>query len=256
MVVVILAGGRGTRLSEETELIPKPLVEIGEKPILWHIMKYFSCFGFSDFIVCVGYKSHLIKEYFGNYWQNNADVCINLATNTVKPLKSPEEDWTVSVVGTGLDTMTGGRLLRIKEHLKREGSFILTYGDGIGDVDLHALVEFHRGHGKLATVTGIRMSGRFGALGIEGDRVHSFSEKTDNVDSWVSGGFFVLSPEVLNYIDGDCVIWEKEPLENIALDGQLMVYKHGGSWMCMDTMRDRLELEKLWKRDEAFWKVW
>ena len=219
-------------------------------------MKYYSYFGFSDFIICVGYKSHLIKGFFGNYWQNNADVCINLASNSIKPLKAPEEDWTVSIINTGLDTMTGGRLLRIKDHLNKNEPFMMTYGDGVGDIDLHALLNFHNSHGKLATVTGAKPSGRFGVLGIKGDRVYSFSEKTDNTNSFISAGFFVLSPEVLNYIDSDCTIWEHEPLEKITLNNQLMVYKHEGSWMCMDTLRDKLELEKLWKRDKAFWKVW
>jgi glucose-1-phosphate cytidylyltransferase len=218
-------------------------------------MKYYSHFGFSDFIICVGYKGHMIKEFFGNYWQHNADVCINVASNSVIPLKAPEENWTVSIINTGLDTMTGGRLLRIKEHLK-DDIFMMTYGDGVGDVDLHALVDFHRGHGKLATVTGTNPSGRFGVLGVDGDSVYSFSEKTDNVDSWISSGFFVLSPKVLDYVEGDCIIWEHEPLKNLATDGQLMVYKHRGSWMAMDTLRDKLDLEKLWKKDQAFWKVW
>ena len=255
MVVVILAGGKGYRLLEETINIPKPLVSIGEKPIIWHIMKYFSYFGFTDFIVCGGYKFNLIKEFYVNYWMHNSDIRLNTANNVVRILKPLQDNWNILMIDTGLDTETGGRLLRLKEHIK-DDTFMMTYGDGLADVDLPDLVKFHGSHGKLATVTGVKVPGRFGVLNTDENVVRSFSEKTDNVDSWVSGGFFVLSKKVLDYIECDETVWEKEPLEGLASDNQLMIYKHRGMWRCMDTLRDKDVLEKKWENNQAFWKVW
>lgn len=256
MKVVILAGGKGYRLSEETLHTPKPIVNIGEKPMLWHIMKYFSCFGFNDFIVCGGYKFYLIKEFYANYWMHNSDILVNTASNVIRPLKPSGDSWEILMVDTGLDTETGGRLLRLKDHIK-DDTFIMTYGDGLADINLSELVNFHKLHGRLATVTGVKTPGRFGVLNTSGETVKSFSEKTDTVDSWVSGGFFVLSKKVLNYIDhGDETVWEKSPLERLAGEDQLRVYKHHGNWKCMDTLRDKIELEEKWKNNQAFWKVW
>ena len=256
MKVVILAGGFGTRLSEETHLKPKPMVEIGGKPILWHIMKVYSAYGFNDFIICLGYKGYVIKEYFANYFLHMADVTIDLNNNKIEVHSAKAEPWRVTLVDTGLNTMTGGRIKRIQKFIGDE-TFMLTYGDGVGDIDIKTLVEFHKKHGKYATVTAVQPSGRFGALELdEKDNVLSFREKPRGDGAWINGGFFVLEPAVFDYIEGDETVWEREPLENLAKDGQLVAYKHRGFWKCMDTLRDKNELEKLWQSGNPPWKVW
>ncbi len=256
MKVVILAGGFGTRLSEETHLKPKPMVEIGGKPILWHIMKIYSAYGFNDFIICLGYKGYVIKEYFANYFLHMADVTIDLSNNEIEVHNAKAEPWKVTLVDTGLNTMTGGRIKRIQEFVSNE-TFMLTYGDGVGNIDIRALVEFHKKHGKYATVTAVQPSGRFGALDLkEGGMVLSFREKPKGDGAWINGGFFVLEPQIFDYIKGDDTIWEREPLENLAKDGQLVAYKHKGFWKCMDTLRDKNELESLWQSGNPPWKVW
>ncbi|WP_022854420.1 glucose-1-phosphate cytidylyltransferase [Thermodesulfatator atlanticus] len=256
MKVVILAGGFGTRLSEETHLKPKPMVEIGGKPILWHIMKVYSAYGFNDFIICLGYKGYVIKEYFANYFLHMADVTIDLKNNKIEVHSAKAEPWRVTLVDTGLNTMTGGRIKRIQKFIGDE-TFMLTYGDGVGDIDIKTLVEFHKKHGKYATVTAVQPSGRFGALELdEKDNVLSFREKPRGDGAWINGGFFVLEPAVFDYIEGDETVWEREPLENLAKDGQLVAYKHRGFWKCMDTLRDKNELEKLWQSGNPPWKVW
>lgn len=254
MDIIILAGGLGTRLSEETVNIPKPLVEIGDKPIIWHIMKYYDHFGYNDFIVCTGYKGFMLKEFFSHYWQYNSDICINTATNTTTLLMPPSEDWNVSVIDTGLSACTGTRVNRVRSYINGD-TFMLTYGDGLCDVDINELVKFHNNHGKLATVTGVKILGRFGVLGVDNNVVTSFVEKPDNVDSWISGGFFVFSTKIFDYIKGD-VMLEKDPLIDLAHDKQLMIYKHYGNWRCMDTLKDKIDLNNLWHSGESFWKVW
>lgn len=256
MKVVILAGGFGTRLSEETVNIPKPMVEIGGKPILWHIMKIYSHYGYNDFIICLGYKGYIIKEYFMNYFMHMSDITVDLSNGGIKVHNSKAENWRVTLVDTGLDTMTGGRIKRIKDHLDGE-RFMLTYGDGVGDVNINSLVKFHESHGKLATMTAVQPSGRFGALRINDDKkVESFVEKPAGDGAWINGGFFVLEPQVIDYIKDDNTIWEREPLENLTKESQLFAYKHEGFWKPMDTLRDKIELEKLWSTKEAPWKVW
>lgn len=256
MKVVILAGGFGTRLSEETVNIPKPMVEIGGKPILWHIMKIYSHYGYNDFIICLGYKGYIIKEYFMNYFMHMSDITVDLSNGGIKVHNSKAENWKVTLVDTGLDTMTGGRIKRIKDHLNGE-RFMLTYGDGVGDVNINSLVKFHESHGKLATMTAVQPSGRFGALRINDDKkVESFVEKPAGDGAWINGGFFVLEPQVIDYIKDDNTIWEREPLENLTKESQLFAYKHEGFWKPMDTLRDKIELEKLWSTKEAPWKVW
>lgn len=256
MKVVILAGGYGTRLSEETVNIPKPMVEIGGKPILWHIMKIYSHYGYNDFIICLGYKGYIIKEYFMNYFMHMSDITVDLSNGGIKIHNSKAENWKVTLVDTGLDTMTGGRIKRIKDHLNGE-RFMLTYGDGVGDVNINSLVKFHESHGKLATMTAVQPSGRFGALTINDDKkVESFVEKPAGDGAWINGGFFVLEPEVIDYIKDDNTSWEREPLENLTKENQLFAYKHEGFWKPMDTLRDKIELEKLWSTKEAPWKVW
>ena len=256
MKVVILAGGRGTRISEETGLKPKPMVEIGERPILWHIMKIYSHYGFDDFILCLGYKGYMIKEFFANYFLRRSDVTIDLGSNSMETLESKAEAWRVTLVNTGLNTMTGGRIKRVKKYIGNK-PFMLTYGDGVSDVDIKALVAFHQKHGKLATITSVQPAGRFGALLLdENQHVKQFAEKPRGDGAWINGGFFVLDPKVIDYISEDGTTWEKEPLENLAKDKQLVTYHHHGFWKPMDTLRDKIELEKHWDSPNPPWKVW
>ena len=255
MKVVILAGGFGTRLAEETHSIPKPMVEIGEKPILWHIMKIYSTYGFNDFVICLGYKGYVIKEYFANYFLHNSDVTIDIKNNSMEIHNNYSEPWKVTLVDTGLDTMTGGRIKKVAKYLDDE-TFMLTYGDGVGDINIKELVEFHKNHGKLATVTATQPEGRFGALKLENNKVANFAEKMDNRNSWINGGFFVLEPEVINYIKDDTTIWEREPLEKLSKDGELMAYFHNGFWKPMDKLKDKMELEEMWSSGDAPWRIW
>lgn len=259
MKVVILAGGYGTRISEESHLKPKPMIEIGERPILWHIMKLYSNYGFNDFIVCLGYKGFYIKEYFAHYFLHESDVTFDFRSsgdNLSITHEHSAEPWRVTLVNTGLDTMTGGRVKRIQKYINNE-PFMLTYGDGVSDVNLKELTEFHLKHGKLATVTSVQPAGRFGALDIsDNHEVRGFHEKPKGDGTWINAGFFVLQPEIFNYIDDDSTIFEKEPLEQLANDHSLMAYKHHGFWQPMDTLRDRNYLEELWKTGKAPWKNW
>ncbi len=256
MKVVILAGGFGTRLSEETHLKPKPMVEIGGKPILWHIMKIYSAYGFNEFIICLGYKGYMIKEFFANYFLYMADVTIDLSNNSIEVHNAKAEPWKVTLVDTGLYTQTGGRIKRIKSYVGNE-TFMLTYGDGVADVNIKELLEFHKKHGKLATVTAVQPPGRFGGLILNGgEKVLDFREKPKGDGAWINGGFFVLEPGVFDYIKGDDTPWEAEPLQNLARNGELMAYKHKGFWQCMDTLRDKNYLEKLWNSGKAPWKIW
>ena len=252
---VILAGGRGSRLNEETTVRPKPLVDIGSHPILWHIMKTYAAYGVKDFIICLGYKGHKIKEYFYHYNLYNANVTIDIR-NGMQVHDSVAEDWRVTLVETGEDTMTGGRVKRIKQYLGNDEAFFLTYGDGVSNIDIAASYDFHRRHGKLATVSAVRPISRFGSLDITGDRVNHFVEKPVGEGGLVNGGYFVLSPKVLEYIAGDDTSWENEPLKKLAEDGQLMAYPHEGFWRPMDTVFDRRTLEDLWVSGKAPWKVW
>jgi glucose-1-phosphate cytidylyltransferase len=255
--VVILAGGMGTRISEETELRPKPMVEIGGKPILWHIMKSYSSFGFNEFIICLGYKGDVIKKYFADYHLHMSDLTIDVRENHLTFHKNYSEPWRVTLVDTGLRTMTGGRLKRIREYVDGDEMFLATYGDGVANVDLAALAQFHRSHGKLATLTAVQPYERFGILKLEGqDTVHSFVEKPQNVDAYVSGGFFALSPKALDYIAEDATMWERQPMERLASEGNLKAFKHQGFWQCMDTLRDKILLEELWAKGDAPWKNW
>ncbi len=253
MKVVILAGGLGTRLAEETSVRPKPMVEIGGKPILWHIMGLYSRHGITDFVVCLGYKGYVIKEYFANYFLHTSDVTIDLATNALEVHRSDTEPWRVTLVDTGEKTMTGGRLGRVLDRVKDDDEFCFTYGDGLADIDITALIEFHRSSGLLATVCAVQPPGRFGALELEKDRALRFTEKPRGDGSWINGGFFVLSPGVGKYIDGDETVWEQEPLERLAADSQLGAYRHSGFFQPMDTMRDRTQLEQLWASGKAPW---
>lgn len=255
MKVVILAGGLGTRLSEETQVRPKPMVDIGEKPILWHIMKIYSSYGFNDFVVCCGYKGYVIKEYFSNYILHNSNVSFDLTAGSMEIHHREVEPWKVTLIDTGDTTQTGGRLARIKPYLDDE-DFAMTYGDAVGNVDINALVEFHRQQKTLATVTAVRPPARFGALEINENRVERFKEKPAGGDAWINGGFFVLSPKVLSYIKDDNTLWEQEPLEQLAEQGHLAVYQHDGFWQAMDTLRDRTLLEDLWSTGRAPWKIW
>lgn len=257
MKVVILAGGMGTRISEESHLKPKPMIGIGDKPIIWHIMKTYSHYGFNDFVILMGYKSYVIKEYFADYFLHNCDLKIDLATNTIETLNSKSEPWKITLVDTGLHTMTGGRIKKAQQYIGNE-PFMLTYGDGVSDVDINALIKTHKAHGKLATVTTVQPEGRFGALDIdEKGNIKSFQEKPKGDGAWINAGFFVLQPEVFNYIpDGDGIIWERDPLEALAKDGQLSGYKHTGFWKPMDALRDKIVLEELWNSGKAPWKVW
>jgi glucose-1-phosphate cytidylyltransferase len=257
MKAVILAGGLGSRLSEETSLRPKPMVEIGGRPILWHIMKIYSSFGVNDFIVCLGYKGNMIKEFFANYFLYSADVTFDLAKNSAEYHRSGSEPWRVTLVDTGSDTMTGGRLRRVLPYVENEEMFCFTYGDGVADVNVTALIEFHRRHGKLVSLTAAQPTGRFGALKIgEDGTVLSFAEKPQGDGRWVNGGFFVLSPRIGAYLKDDATILEREPLETIAREGQVAAYKHSGFWQAMDTVHDKAVLERLWSGGSAPWKVW
>jgi len=256
MKAVILAGGFGTRLSEQTDLIPKPLVEIGERPILWHVMKLYSAAGVNDFVICAGYKASMIKRYFASYFLEINDIEIHTATREVSYLTPKSlDDWTVKIIDTGLNTMTGGRIKRVRPYL--DETFCLTYGDGVADIDIAEVIAFHRSHGKLATVTAVPSPGRFGILDMKAnDAVSRFHEKPDAEMGWINGGFFVLEPEVINYIEADATTWEREPLERLAADGQLMAYRHSGFWKAMDTLRDRRDLEELWASCSAPWQRW
>ena len=252
---VILAGGMGTRLGEETQVTPKPMVQIGESPIIWHIMKQYSMSGISRFVICLGYKGYVIKEYFANYFLHRADVTFDIATNTMEVHSGRAEAWKVTLVETGGSTMTGGRLKRVRDYVG-DKPFCMTYGDGVSDIDIRALISHHFGSGKLATVTAVRPLGRFGALDLTDDQVRGFVEKPEGSNSWINGGFFVLDPRVIDLIGGDDTIWEREPMETLARDGQLSAYKHHGFWHPMDTVRDRNYLRSLWDAGEAPWKVW
>jgi glucose-1-phosphate cytidylyltransferase len=257
MKAVILAGGIGSRLSEETEVRPKPMVEIGGKPILWHIMKIYSHAGINDFIICLGYKGYMIKEFFANYFLYSSDVTFDLATNSAEYHRNGCEHWRVTLVDTGYETMTGGRLRRVLPYLKDEENFCFTYGEGVGDIDVASLLDFHRRHQRLATLTAVQPTGRFGSLGIGKDGVlASFAEKPNGDGRWVNGGFFVLSTKVGAYIKDDSTIWEKEPMEALLREGNFAAYKHHGFWHPMDTVHDRVALQELWKSGSAPWKVW
>lgn len=256
MKAVILAGGFGTRLSEETDLKPKPMVEIGHKPILWHIMKTYSAHGVNDFIICCGYKGYVIKEYFANYFLHMSDVTFSMKDNKMEVHQNYAEPWIVTLVDTGEDSMTGGRLKRVHKYIKDEDAFCFTYGDGVSDVDITKLIEFHYSHGKLSTLTAVRPPGRYGALKITDNMVENFQEKPDGDGSWINGGFFVLSPKVIDRIENDASSWEGEPLTKLAKDNQLASYKHEGFWQPMDTLRDKNLLEALWASRKAPWKVW
>lgn len=257
MKVVILCGGRGTRLTEETELIPKPMVEIGHKPILWHIMKNYSGYGFNEFILCLGYKGYMIKEYFSHYFLHMSDVTIDMTNNKVEIHNTDSEPWKITLVDTGLDTMTGSRLKRVQKFIGNK-SFMMTYGDAVGDIDIKMLVKEHKKNNKFVTLTAVQAAGRFGVVDIDkNNKVTTFLEKPKGEGSWVNVGFFVLEPEVFSYIQkGDATIWEEEPLERLAKDGQLRAYKHTTFWKCMDTLRDKIELEHLWASGRAPWKIW
>jgi len=256
MKVVILAGGLGTRLAEETAVRPKPMADIGEKPILWHIMKGYSHYGFNDFVICAGYKGYMIKEYFQNYWLHNCDVTFDMRTHESEVHQDGNDPWRVTVVDTGADTLTGGRVKRIQRYVDGE-PFLLTYGDGVGDVDISALVKFHQESGREATLTAVQPAGRFGALEISGTgSVERFAEKPLGDGDWINGGFFVMEPSIFDRISGDDTILEREPLESLAAEGKLGAYRHRGFWQPMDTLRDKRHLEELWDSGAAPWKVW
>ncbi len=256
MKAVILAGGFGTRLSEETSLKPKPMVEIGGKPILWHIMKMYSSHGINDFVICCGYKGYVIKEYFANYFLHQSDVTFNMKENSMDVHEKRAEPWTVTLVDTGDNSMTGGRLAKVEKYIRNDDAFCLTYGDGLSDVNISKLIAFHRKHGKDATLTAIYPPGRFGALDIKDDQIKQFNEKPKGDGALINGGFFVLSPKVLKRISGDDCIWEQEPLIGLAKDNNLMAYTHDGFWRPMDTLRDKVYLQKLWDESKAPWKLW
>jgi glucose-1-phosphate cytidylyltransferase len=255
MKAVILAGGLGTRLSEETSVRPKPMVEIGGRPILWHVMKIYAAHGIMNFVVCLGYKGYLIKEYFANYFLHMSDVTFDMSKNKMEVHEGKAEPWKVTLVDTGDNTQTGGRLGRVRRYLD-DSTFCMTYGDGVSDVNIKALVEFHRQHGKRATVTAVQPPGRFGAMEIDGNAVHHFLEKPKGGEGWINGGFFVLEPGVLDLISGDETYWEKSPMETLAQQSELQAYRHRGFWQPMDTMRDKTLLESLWVSGKAPWKVW
>jgi glucose-1-phosphate cytidylyltransferase len=256
MKAVILAGGLGTRLSEETSTRPKPMVEIGGKPILWHIMKMYSHHGINDFVICCGYKGYVIKEYFANYFLHTSDVTFDMKSNQMHVHERRAEPWTVTLVDTGDESMTGGRLKRVAEHIKDEKAFCFTYGDGVGDIDISASIDFHFSHGKDATLTATFPPGRFGALDIQGGQVKSFQEKPKGDGAMINGGFFVLSPNVLKHLDSDSTVWEQEPLMKLAEENQLMAWEHHGFWQPMDTLRDKVMLEDLWSKGKAPWHKW
>ncbi len=254
MKAVILAGGLGTRLSEETQIKPKPMVEIGGRPILWHILKIYSAHGIRDFVICAGYKGYLIKEYFANYFLHMSDVTFDMVNNSMEVHQKNAEPWKITVVDTGDNTMTGGRIKRIARYV--DGPFCCTYGDGVGDIDITALIDFHKSSGRLATLTGVQPPGRFGAIDLDADKVLSFQEKPQGDGSWINGGFFVLEPAVFDLIPDDTTVWEKQPLETLAQQGELGIFRHHGFWRPMDTLRDKIELENLWDSDKAPWKIW
>ena len=256
MKAVLLAGGLGSRISEETHLRPKPMIEIGGKPILWHIMKMYSNYGINDFVICLGYKGYVIKEYFSNYFLHMSDVTFDMRDNSMQVHQATAEPWRVTLIDTGEDTMTGGRLKRIAGYVKDEKAFCLTYGDGVSDVDIAASIQFHLGHGKLATVTAVKPPGKYGALERSGDRVTGFSEKPPGDGGFINGGFFVLSPKCIDLIEGDHVSWESTPLVELAGRGELMSYQHSGFWQPMDTLREKNLLEELWVSGKAPWKIW
>jgi glucose-1-phosphate cytidylyltransferase len=256
MKAVILAGGLGTRISEETHLKPKPMVEVGGKPILWHIMKIYSHYGVNDFVICCGYKGYLIKEYFANYFLHMSDVTFDMRDNSMQVLQQSAESWRVTLIDTGEETMTGGRLRRVAPYVEDEETFCFTYGDGVSDVNIAELIAFHKAQNVKATLTATLPPGRFGALDLQGDKVRTFKEKPKGDGGMINGGFFVLSPAVLDLLDGDDCIWEREPLEALAEHGELAAYQHQGFWQPMDTLRDKTHLEELWQSGQAPWKVW
>jgi glucose-1-phosphate cytidylyltransferase len=255
MKTVILAGGRGARLEEETSTRPKPMVEIGGKPLLWHLMNIYSTHGFRDFLVACGYKGEMIKEYFQHFALQNSDYVLDMKSGSVKVVNQSNLDWRVGVIDTGGETMTGGRLLRLRGWIG-DGAFMVTYGDGVGNIDISALVAFHRAHGKIATLTAVRPPARFGALALEGDAVREFAEKPQTGEGWINGGFFIFEPALFSYLEGDDTSLEQEPLERLASEGQLMAFRHKGFWQPMDTMRERRLLESLWAAGDAPWKTW
>jgi glucose-1-phosphate cytidylyltransferase len=255
MKVLLLAGGFGTRLSEETDIRPKPMAEIGGKPIIWHIMKGYSHYGFNEFVILLGYKGYYIKEYFANYFLHQSDVTIDLSNNDIQVHNNTSEPWKVTLLETGLDTMTGGRIKRAKKFIGDE-PFLLTYGDGVSDINLDNLIKFHKSHGKLITMTAVQPEGRFGALETEGDKVVSFLEKPKGDGSWINGGFFVCESKVLDFIPGDQTVFEQEPLQDLSSKGQLYKYQHNGFWKCMDTLRDKKTLNEMWEKGKAQWKTW
>ena len=255
MKVVILAGGLGTRISEESALRPKPMVEIGEKPILWHIMKHYSAYGYHEFIICLGYKQYMIKEFFADYFLHTSDITFDLEENRMEVHNKSAEPWRVTLIDTGLNTMTGGRIKRIGSFLE-DAPFMLTYGDGVSDVNLDSLLSFHKKEGKLATITAVKPEGRFGVMDVDENLVRSFREKKSIDSGWINGGFMVMEPQVLDYIEGDSTVLEQEPLEKLACCGQLSAYRHEGFWKCMDTMRDKSQLEEMWAKQNAPWKIW
>ena len=256
MKAVILAGGLGTRISEETHLKPKPMIEIGGKPILWHIMKLYSAHGINDFVVCCGYKGYVIKEYFANYFLHMSDVTFDMVNNEMQVHQRKAEPWRVTLVDTGEETLTGGRLKRVSDYVKDEEAFCFTYGDGVADINVTSLIDFHKKHGKLATVTAVQPPGRYGALNMQGSQVKGFTEKPKGDGGWINGGFFVLSPKCLKYIQNDRSSWEGEPLTKLANDLELMAFEHAGFWQPMDTLREKNMLEDLWQSGKAPWKVW
>lgn len=256
MKAVILAGGLGTRIAEETNTRPKPMVEIGGKPILWHIMKGYSLHGIHDFVICCGYKGYVIKEYFANYFLHTSDVTFDMQNNQMEVHTRNAEPWKVTLVDTGDETMTGGRLKRVEQYVRDEEMFCFTYGDGISDINIGELVAFHKEHGKLATLTATQPPGRFGALNLSGHRINTFQEKPQGDGAWINGGFFVLSPKVIEYIQDDSTIWEKGPMEELAQQGEMNAYLHHGFWQPMDTLRDKIHLEELWQSGKAPWKRW
>ena len=255
MKVVLLAGGFGTRISEESHLKPKPMIEIGGKPILWHIMKIYSHYGLNDFVICCGYKGYVIKEYFANYFLHTSDVTFDMKSNKMEIHQNSSEPWKVTLVDTGEETMTGGRIRRVKDYIGKE-DFCLTYGDGVANVDIQQVLDFHKKHGGLATLTATQPPGRFGALNLQGDKVRSFQEKPEGDGNWINGGFFVLNHKVIDLIPDDKTVWEKGPMESLAKDGELHAYFHKGFWQPMDTLRDKNHLEELWQRGTAPWRVW
>jgi glucose-1-phosphate cytidylyltransferase len=256
MKAVILAGGLGTRLSEETTVKPKPMVEIGGKPVLWHILKTYSTHGINDFVICCGYRGYVIKEFFANYFLHTSDVTFDMQNNAMEVHQRYAEPWKVTLIDTGAETMTGGRLKRVRQYVEQDEAFCFTYGDGLGNVDITASIAFHRAHGKLATMTAVQPPGRFGAIDIDGTRIVSFKEKPQGDGAWINGGYFVLSPKVIEYLEDDRTVWEQEPMERLAREGEMQAFHHRGFWQPMDTLRDRVLLEDLWNSGKAPWKLW